>query len=223
VIFKSLFGRSAQKPAAEKLPELHAFVDVAVSGRSMRSVSVEEISAKEIVCSTVLGRAGESAVFVYTNDRGKFRFSTKCGGVADGMTRFEMPERIEALAGGSAGQKRSSVRMDVLVAGYWRFAPGGKGTGEFIKGNIRDISRGGCALIADRALKTGQMVEVKMALRADAAPLLTLGEVMRCEQIPTSGKHSHGLRFHGLRPDEDQAILEFINRRQAELRSRGLA
>ena len=67
------------------------------------------------------------------------------------------------------------------------------------------------------------MVEVKMALRGDAAPLVTLGEVMRSEQIPTSGKHSHGLRFHGLRPDEDQAILEFINRRQAELRSRSLA
>jgi hypothetical protein len=46
---------------------------------------------------------------------------------------------------------------------------------------------------------------------------------MRVEQVPTSGKHSHGLRFHGLTPTEDMAIRDFINRRTAELRSRGLA
>jgi hypothetical protein len=41
--------------------------------------------------------------------------------------------------------------------------------------------------------------------------------------VPTSGKHSHGLRFQGVTPDEDRAILEFINKKQADLRSRGLA
>jgi c-di-GMP-binding flagellar brake protein YcgR len=223
-MFKSLFGRSQGKVPQTKLPQLHSFVDVTVAGRPMRSVSVEELTPKEIAVSTMLGRAGENAVFIYTNENGKFRFSTKVAASREGVTRFELPDRVESLGGGTAaGQKRSSVRMDVLVSGYWRFAPGGKGVGDFVRCNIRDISRGGCALIADRAFKLGQMIEVKMALRQDAAPLETLGEVMRCEQIPTSGKYSHGLRFHGLRPDEDQAILEFINRRQAELRNRGLA
>jgi hypothetical protein len=46
---------------------------------------------------------------------------------------------------------------------------------------------------------------------------------MRVEQIPTSGRFSHGMRFHGLTAEEDYAILDFINRRQAELRNRGLA
>jgi c-di-GMP-binding flagellar brake protein YcgR len=102
-------------------------------------------------------------------------------------------------------------------------APGGKGVGDFMKGSIRDISRGGCALIMDRMCKVGQTIEVKMTLSSTAPPLTVLGEVMRAEQVKTSGKFSHGLRFHGLTPVEDRAILEFINRRTSELRNRGLA
>jgi hypothetical protein len=32
-----------------------------------------------------------------------------------------------------------------------------------------------------------------------------------------------GLRFHGVKPEEDRAIMEFINKRQADRRNRGLA
>jgi c-di-GMP-binding flagellar brake protein YcgR len=58
---------------------------------------------------------------------------------------------------------------------------------------------------------------------SSASPLLLLGEVMRSSKIETSGKVSLGLRFNGLSPGEDRAIMEFINKRQAERRSRGLA
>jgi PilZ domain len=221
VIFKSLFGGCTPRIAQEKLPQVHAFVDVSVGGRPMRSVSVEDVGAKEIVASTVLGRVGETATFVYTNATGKYRFATKIVSVADGSTHFDLPNRVDAVGGGA--QKRSSVRMDVLVQGSWRFAPGGKGVGEFMKGSLNDISRGGCALITDRPFKNGQQVEVRMNLRPDEPPLTVLGEVMRSQQIPTSGRYSHGLKFMGMRPEEDHIILEFINRRQTELRNRGLA
>jgi c-di-GMP-binding flagellar brake protein YcgR len=126
-------------------------------------------------------------------------------------------------ASGNGSQKRQSVRLDALVSAQWRFAPGGKGSGEFTRCSIRDISRGGCSVILDRELKHGATIEVRLMLRADVAPLTLLAEVMRHQQIPQSGKHSHGVRFHGVRPDEDQAIVEFINRRQSDLRNRGLA
>jgi c-di-GMP-binding flagellar brake protein YcgR len=137
------------------------------------------------------------------------------------MSVFEVPTRVETIAGGA--QKRSTIRMDVLVSGAWRFAPGGHGIGEFLRGSIRDISRGGCALIMDRQCKVGQMLEVRLNLKSGEPPLMVLGEVKRFEQVPTSGKFSHGLRFHGVRPSDDQAITEFINSKLAELRSRGLA
>lgn len=222
-MFKSLFKGSAKKTVPEeKLPVLHSFVDVTVSGRASRSVSVEEVGPERIAVGDIVGRKGERGVFVYQTSLGKFRFAASVVDVRDGMTSFEMPERIESLGGGGA-QKRSSVRLDTLLSGHWRMAPGGKGVGEFVKGSIRDISRGGCALIMDRQCKVGQTIEVKMALNSNAPPLTVLGEVMRVEQVPTSGKYSHGLRFHGLTPIEDRTILEFINRRTAELRSRGLA
>jgi c-di-GMP-binding flagellar brake protein YcgR len=221
VLFKSLFRAKTKSVPEEQLPVLHSFVDVTVVGRSLRSVSVEEMTPEEFAVGDVVGRAGERAAFVYQNAAGKWRFGTTILRVQDGMTFFKMPDRTESIGGGA--QKRSSVRMDVLITGVWRLTNNGKGTGEFLKGNIRDISRGGCALIIDRPCKVGQMLEVKMNLRSDAPPLTVLGEVMRVETVPTSGKQSHGLRFQGLTPDEDRAILEFINKRQADLRSRGLA
>lgn len=224
MILKSLFGRSGGAKAipAEHLPALHSFVDVTVTGRPARSVSVEEITPKEIVVGDVLGRAGERGAFVYQTAMGRFRFGAAILAVKDGMTRFQMPARVEPLGGGGA-QKRASVRMDVLVSGSWRLAPDRQGTGEFMRASIRDISRGGCSLIVDRQCKSGQLLEVRLNLRADAPPLAVIGEVMRVEQIPTSGKFSHGLRFSGMTPAEDRAILEFINRKQADLRNRGLA
>lgn len=224
MIFKSLFraGAKTKTLPEEKLPVQHSFVDVTVMGRSARSVSVEEVGPQHIIVGDVVGRSGERAVFVYQNPAGKFRFGSTVLQVKDGMTYFTLPERIESLAGG-ATQKRSSVRMDVLITGLWRLTTNGKGTGEFLKGNIRDISRGGCALILDRQCKAGQVLEIKMNLRSDAQPLTVFGEVMRVEAIPTSGKFSHGVRFQALTPDEARAILEFINKKQADLRSRGLA
>lgn len=223
MIFKSLFRGSAKKNIPEeKLPALHAFVDVTVSGRAARSVSVEEVGPSRVAVGETVGRKGERGVFVYQNALGKFRFAAEIAEVRDGTTYFEMPQRVEALGGGGK-QKRSSVRLDTLLSGLWRMAPGGKGVGEFMKGSIRDISRGGCALIMDRMCKVGQTIEVKMTLSSNAPPLTVLGEVMRAEQVPTSGKYSHGLRFHGLTPLEDRAILDFINRRTTELRNRGLA
>ncbi len=221
-MLKGLFGGRNKVPAT-RLPAPNAFVDAAVGGRPARSVSVESVGAKGIVTREVLGRPGESAVLIYATAQGRFRAATRIAAAGGGSTHFDVPKRVDLVGAASGAQKRSSVRLDTIVPGAWRLAPGGKGQGEFLRGTVRDISRGGCALIADRALKGGSMVEVRLALRGDAAPVVLLGEVMRHEEIPTSRKHSHGLRFHGVRPEEDRAIVDFINRKQADLHSRGLA
>lgn len=221
-MFKSIF-RSAPKSAVpeERLPVLHSFVDVGVSGRRMRSVPVEELTAQHIAVGAALGRAGERGAFVYENSNGKFRFGANILQVKNGFTYFALPQKVEVIGGGS--QKRASVRMDTLLSGTWRMATDGVGVGEFMKGSIRDISCGGCSIITDRQCKVGQSLELRVNLKNDAQPLTLLGEIKRCEVVPTSGKFSHGLRFHALTPDEDRMIREFIHRRQTELRNRGLA
>ena len=226
-MLKSLFSRGPSIPAS-KLPNANAFVDVVVAGRASRSVSVDAVTPKGIVVRGAIGRSGESAVMLYDSGHGRLRAATKIIGATGDRTTMALPSRVTSASsspsgGGGGAQKRQTVRLDALVPGTWRFAPGGKGTGEFVKANIRDISRGGCSLILDRELKRGSSVEVQLRLREGGAPLVLLGEVMRQERIASSGRFSHGLRFHGMRPEEDHAIVEFINRRQAELRSRGLA
>jgi hypothetical protein len=223
-MFKSIFGSKSGSVPPSKLPQLNAFVDAIVGGRPSRSVTVESVGPKGIVTKESLGKAGETAVLVYTATAGRFRAQTKVVSVGANSTQFEMPRRVTLIGAAAVGaQKRQSVRLDAIVSGYWRFAPKGVGTGEWARCSIRDISRGGCSLIIDRALKHHAEVEVKVKLKPDGPDFVFFGEVMRHEQIKTSGKHSHGLRFHGIRPEEDQAIVDFINRRQADLRSRGLA
>jgi c-di-GMP-binding flagellar brake protein YcgR len=222
-MFKSLFGGRGEGIPPNKLPQLHSFVDVMVVGRPVQSVTVDSIGPKGIVTRDALGRVGESAVLVYNAQAGRFRAETKILAVTATSTQFETPRKITLIGAATGMQKRQSVRLDTIVSGEWRLAPSGVGVGEFAKATIRDISRGGCSLIMDREVKLHSSVEVRMKLRPEGPPLTLLGEVMRHEQIKTSGKQSHGLRFHGLRPDEDQAIVEFINRRQADLRNRGLA
>ncbi len=222
-MFKALFGGSSNRLPSAKLPQVNTFIDAIVAGRPSRSVTVESVGAKGIVTRESLGRPGETAVLLYTTGAGRFRAASKIASSNGTSTVFEMPRHVALVGAATGAQKRQSVRLDALVIGGWRFAPAGKGAGEFVRATIRDISRGGCSLITDRAMKHGTMVEVKMDLNSAGAPLMLLGEVMRHEEIKTSGKQSHGLRFHGLRPEEDQAIVEFINRKQTDLRNRGLA
>ncbi len=221
-MLKSFFTKSSGIPLSQ-LPLLHSFVDVIAGGRPVRQVTVEAVGPKGIVTRETLGTAGESAVIVYQAQDGRFRAQTKITSTGNATTTFETPRKVSLIGAASGVQKRRSVRLDATVAGHWRFAPMGVGSGEWSKCSLRDISRGGCSLIIDRALKNYTRVEVKMQLRTDGEALALLGEVMRHAVIASSGKHCHGLRFQAIRPDEDQAIVEFINRRQADLRNRGLA
>jgi hypothetical protein len=222
-MFKSLFGVRTEPIPPNKLPQLHSFVDVMVEGRHVQSVTVESLTPRAIVTRDALGRVGDSAIIVYNATAGRFRAETKIAAVTATSTQFELPRRVNLIGAAAGEQKRQNVRLDAIVAGDWRLAPTGIGVGEFAKATIRDISRGGCSLITDRELKPHNTVEIRLKLRPESAPLTLLAEVMRHEQIEKSKKHSHGLRFHGVRPDEDQAIIDFINRRQADLHNRGLA
>jgi hypothetical protein len=223
VILKTLFGNSRRSAIpAGRLPTLHSFVEVWVGGRSMRRVPVEELSGERITVREALGKVGERGHFVYENVNGKFRFSSAIIQVRDGFTHFAMPQRIETI-GSVEAQKRSSLRLETIVPGLWRMAPGGQGVGEFMKGTIRDISRGGCAITTQRQCRVGQWLEIKAALGEGSAETALLGEIVRIDPIPASGKFSHALHFHGLTAQNERTIVEFINRKQAVLRSRGLA
>ncbi|TAM74136.1 PilZ domain-containing protein [bacterium] len=217
--------RKASVNIKPMLPTLNAWVDLHYGGSAVFHVVVEEIGSDAIVTSHPDSgrlRPGATGTFLYTNSQGKFRFASLfLGEDPGGRLRFALPERVTSLGGGGANQ-RAAVRLDATVQGMWRMAAGGKGVGEFTKATVRDISRGGVALIIPAQLRKTQEIEVQLPL-SDGPPLQAICEVMRIERIERSGKYSHGVRFKALRPFEERAVADFINKRQADLRARGLA
>ncbi len=215
-------GKPVPPQLRAKLPRLNAFVDLTIAGGGPRgSVCVESLDGREIGVTSLPGmRAGTTGIFNYQNPAGTFRFSAKCTAL-NRTAHFALPARIDAVNSGA--QQRSAVRIEATVQAQWRFAPNGRGAGEYVRSSLTDLSRTGASLISERDLKVGTQVEVRFALRSGAPPLVIVGEVMRSTRFETAAKHSLGLRFHGVSPDEDHAIMEFINKRLADRRSRGLA
>jgi hypothetical protein len=220
------FGPKALSPQMKvKLPPINGWIDVAMTGGGPRgTVCVEALSGREITVSALAGTApGGTAVFTYANAVGKFRFSAKCIALNGHAAVFTLPERIETLQVFSGASKRSAVRLDATLTAQWRFAPNGRGHGDYVRGSLTDLSRSGASLIVDRDVAKGSFVEARFAVSTASSPLVLLGEVMRNSPIESSKRVSLGLRFQGVKPEEDRAIMDFINKRQADRRSRGLA
>jgi len=208
-----------------KLPVANSFVDLAVpGGKGTSSVCVEQIDSKSLTCTAPEEvKVGTVAVFVYSSANGKYRFSARCTGLRGEHATFELPKSVETLAKFGGAQQRQTVRLDAVVPAHWRHTHEGKGRGEYTRASLTDISRSGASLIIGHEMGKGTQVEVRFTLNSASAPVTLLGEVMRTSKIGTAGKVSLGLKFHGIRPEDDRAIMEFINKRQAERRSRGLA
>lgn len=222
-----LFGLGRKPVSGQhkgKLPAVNSFVALAMTAGGPRgSVCIETIGERSLTVSALPGvKTGVTGVFSYENAQGRFRFSSRCLGVRSAAV-FALPERIDTLQTFSGAQARTAVRLDATVPAQWRFAPSGRGSGDFVRASLTDISRSGASLIVDRDVKKGTFVETRFAISTVATPLVLLGEVMRSEAIESTKKTSLGLRFVGVKPDEDRAIMEYINRRQAERRNRGLA
>ena len=220
------FGPKALSPQLKvKLPQVNGWIDVVMTGGGPRgTVCVESLGSRDMSVSAMTGmKPGNTGVFTYSNAIGKFRFSTKCQAVHGHAAQFALPERIETLQVFSGAQKRAAVRLDATLPAQWRFAPSGRGSGDYVRGSLTDLSRSGASLIVDREVKTGTFIEARFAVSTAATPLVLLGEIMRNSPIETSKKISLGVRFQGVKPEDDRAIMEFINKRQADRRSRGLA
>jgi hypothetical protein len=212
------------KQMRELLPALHSFVDIAVKNGPKGSVCFENAGVKTFITSALPGMAvGQSANFLYANAGGRYRFSAVITGVDGRQASFAMPARIETVQKFAGARSRTMARIDTTVSAQWRYAPVGKIETEWQKGVVSDISRTGCSLATDKPIKVGNLLELKARILANGDSIFLRAEAMRIEPIPGTKRHNVGLKFAAGAPDADRAILEFINRRQTELRGRGLA
>jgi c-di-GMP-binding flagellar brake protein YcgR len=224
--FLGLFGKKppSGKELRAMLPSLHSFVDVTVRNGPKGSVCFENAGIKTFVTSTLPGLSpGAQVNFVYQNTNGKYRFNAAVKSVDDKQATFELPSKIETIQRFGGARKRTNVRIDTTVNVQWRYGATGKIESEWQKGVLSDISRTGSSLSADREVKNGNIIELKIPLRADGDPITVRADARRVDKIEGTQKFNIGLSFHPLRPDDERVIIEFINRRQVDLRNRGLA
>ena len=223
--FFGLFGLKKAPSAKQKrdmLPSLHSFVDVSVKNGPKGSVCFENSGASTFITSVLPGMsAGQTASFVYSNSAGKYRFSAAVKAVDAKQAVFTMPGKIETVQKFGGAKKRTNVRVDSTIPTQWRYASAGKLESVWQKGTLSDISRTGSSLAADKAVKSGDMIELKAEL-VRGTPTLLRGQAKRVEKIEGTSKYNVGLSFSSLGADGDRAITEFINRRQVDLRNRGL-
>jgi hypothetical protein len=214
----------SSKQVRDMLPSLHSFVDVAVrNGGPKGSVCFENAGIKTFITSVLPGMApGQQVSFSYSNTAGRYRFSTAVKAVDAKQATYDIPGKIETLQkfGGSA--KRTNVRIDTTTPVQWRYSSMGKIESEWQKGILSDISRAGSSLATDKTIKTGNIIELKIPLNPAGSPTLVKGEAKRVDKIEGTSKFNVGLAFHPLKADAEKAIVEFINRRQVDLRNRGL-
>lgn len=208
-----------------KLPQVHAFVELTVAGGGSRgSVCIEALNERTVTVTALPGvKSGTTGVFSYQNAHGKFRFSARCAGLRGKAAVYALPERIETLQLFTGAQQRGAVRLELTIAAQWRAAPDGVPAGEYARASLSDLSRSGASLMAGRELRRGSLVELRFIVSTASSPITVLAEVMRSSVVETTKKISLGLKFQGVKPEEDRAIMEFINKRQAERRNRGFA
>jgi c-di-GMP-binding flagellar brake protein YcgR len=219
-----LFGikkAASPKQLRAMLPSLHSFVDVTVRNGPKGQICFENAGVKTFVTSVLPGMSpGQQVIFNYSNSSGKYRFNSTVTAVDDKQATFDVPSKIETVQKFGGSVKRTNVRIDSSVQITWRFWSEGKIESEWQKGVLSDISRTGSSLAADKAIKEGTLLELKIPLGATTT--LVKAQAKRVAKIEGTSKFNAGLSFQNLRPEADKAIIEFINRRQVDLRNRGL-
>ncbi|HEY5348982.1 MAG TPA: PilZ domain-containing protein [Candidatus Lustribacter sp.] len=222
--FLALFKKApAGKELREMLPSLHSFVDVVVRNGPKGSVCFENSGPKTFVTSLLPGMSpGQQASFNYQNTGGKYRFSAAVKAVDAKQATFELPGKIETVQKFGGSRKRTTVRIDTTVSVQWRYSATGKIESEWQKGVLSDLSRAGSSLATDKPIKVGAILELKIPLSGNGGPIAARADARRIDKIEGTAKFNVGLSFHPLEPVAERAIIDFINRRQVDLRARGL-
>jgi hypothetical protein len=205
-----------------KLPEIHAFVDLAIGGSLVReSVPVNNITPTALVIRHVDGlEPGTAADLLYANAGGKFRFRTVCSKVKGNEAYLDLPQSIKTIEQYSA--RRSAERIPWVTNVQWRYAPDGVGFGDYLPASMMDVSRGGVSLVVGREVKIGTQVEVRFVLNSKRKLFVEICQVMRSAKIETSDKYSVGLRFLTIDRQDERLLIASLEERRSLRRHRGV-
>jgi hypothetical protein len=143
------------------LPLANDFVNVIVPGMRTQSVPVEDINSETLVIRRMAGIVlGTAAIFDFRNGYGHFRFTAHCRETNANYTIVAVPAEIREIE--RFGE--SPNRLATLVKVRWRYAPDGKGNGNFINDTMIGLNLEGGSLLFVRDLRPGTLIEVEIQL-----------------------------------------------------------
>ncbi len=204
-----------------KLPATHAFVTFVVRGTGIEGrLCFEGASLKTFRTTKIAGMTpGQSGVFTYSNQFGKFMFTARLVSLSDDQAVFNLPDEIKTVASAPVPDRRAEARIDTTVSAEWRFKPVGKIVTSWSKVVISDLSRMSANMTAEREFKAQDVIEVRMTLDA-AQPVTIDATIVRSERA--GSKYKVALAFRHVNEEDSHQITRFVNKRMTELRARGL-
>ncbi len=167
------------------------------------------------------------AVSYVASDGAVFHFNAKVKGnlVFDNLPSvlIEMPPE-DAI---TRIQRRSFVRIEIgIQVSILRFQLGEVNQLQTVYGMTYDLSGGGLSFRPTRAMdfKIGDHVAVKFNLPSDSSkdlPISAEGTIVR-EKYDEYNRLNFGVNFERISPSGQQRIIQFVFKKQIELRSKGL-
>ena len=198
--------------------ELHVERD---SGIAVYRTRVEDVSHNTLLVGAPLERGevipirvGTEVIVEYKDESIKTegRFSNTA--VVEKRFHKNVPTLLLRLTGTwEKTQERMFVRVDVLIDAA--FAPVVDGNIQAVQtGTILNLSGGGILLATDYQLAESDVVWISFPI--DTKSIRTTGHVVRVRQLEET--KGYGISFHDMDEKQRQEIIQFVYRRQLELR-----
>jgi len=153
--------------------------------------------------------------FVFFTEKGISRFS---GHIEDSKEEDGFALMIIKLAGeGEKLQRRDFFRLDCILP--MKFSMMDKKSmdapddAEVFQGIVKDIGGGGLSFLSNESLEEDDIA--KLIIKLDDDILVAIGEILHKQYFPKSNyKYQYRAGFIGIRPSEQEKIVQFIFERQ---------
>lgn len=161
--------------------------------------------------------------FVFFTEKGIYRFSGTIEGSKEENGFALMVVKI--FGEGEKQQRRDFFRLDCILP--MKFSKMEKESmdapenAEIYQGIVKDVSGGGLCFLSNDNLEEEDIV--KLIIKLDDDILVAIGEVLHKHYFPKSNyKYQYRIGFIGIRPGEQEKIVQFIfDRQKRELRKIG--
>lgn len=131
--------------------------------------------------------------------------------------------KIKKTSGITRAQRRNFFRLEVLLNAQIKKLKPHDNEGKLIHVRTKDISGGGTRVISKEELEVNSVVEMRIEIDKDKAPIIVQGKVIRCERYVASDfDYDSAIVFVNINEKVRAQIIAFIFDYQRKMKRKGL-